>query len=626
MIYRQDQAYLDEAFHLSLQLMYEYLVRAVTLIGKKAVFQGFDIPAVRFNVLLDSDRLVAKRMKQVDGWCVSDIHMLQELSSTTELVFASSLNTPGPNKTHPKCNKHKCLAYKVEDGDYTTKHAAPDCACEFVYASRDALCASLCGGFSSIPLIAPSDPCRHSDGRLYVTLLPPECSPDRTAYIAISHVWSDGLGNEDSNSIPLCQFNRIVKLTTRLNRNTSIAFWLDTLCFPLAPQDAYDQALIRMRQSYEDANKVLVFDAYLLEHDASGMSEEEVAMRIACAPWNRRLWTLQEGVLAHSLAFQFRDSYIDLTDWTTRRGHPTTLRNLMFVTTWTRFASLRALETEKSKKMSIVQAKKALTWRSTSVEEDEPLCLGNILGIDPESVVKTSVKDDPARTRDERMKVIWRSLPKHYSSTVFWNSPKLQDRGFRWAASSLISGDSCGRVRTCIETATWHPGSGLLVTLPGITISRSPIQSPQTFRVYLHEDWRLMVQWDNKKHFPAAMEIETYAATACNFAILLNRPLKEDDSCCFARLCAVVNSGDGTTGTRLRLLGRIRLYRVEKLHHHPDIFLAPGTSSLLNVAQPQAGSLQARAVTGSRGDAVWDNDESEIASGTVVEEKAWYVD
>ncbi|KAK7942556.1 uncharacterized protein PG986_011669 [Apiospora aurea] len=417
MIYRQDQEYLDKAFHLSLQLMYEYLVRAVTLIGEKEVLQGFDIPPVRFTGLLGSDRLVSNRMKQVDSWCVPDVHMLQELSSTIELVFASSLSPPGPNRPHTGCTKHKCLAHQVKNGTYVTRHVAPDCACEFVYASQDSLYTLLCGDSPSIPLIAPSNPGRHSDGRLYVSLLQPGRLSSQPPYVAISHVWSDGLWNVDSNAIPLCQFNRIMDLTSRLNENSSIAFWLDTLCFPLAPQDAYDQALIRMRQSYEEASRVLVFDAYLLEYAVSEMSKEEVAMRIACAPWNRRLWGLQEGVLARALAFQFRDSYVDLTGWTKRRGYTTTSSSLMFSTAWSRYASLRALETETPKTMSIVQAKKALTWRSTSEKDDEPLCLGSLLGIDPESAVKTFIKDDPARTRLERMKVIWSSIPEHFSST-----------------------------------------------------------------------------------------------------------------------------------------------------------------------------------------------------------------
>ncbi|KAK8096060.1 hypothetical protein PG999_014082 [Apiospora kogelbergensis] len=473
MIHFQDQSYLDEAFHLSIQLMYEYLARAVTLVGEKAIFQGLNIPPLRSVKLIGSDRLVANYMKH-DGWCESNVHMLQELFSTTELVFASSLNPPGRNKQHSKdCNRHKCHAYRIKNGTYTTKHVSPDCTCEFVYACQDILRTSLCGEPPSIPIIAPSDPVRKPDGRLYANILSSGTRSNAKEYIAISHVWSDGLGNNDHNAIPLCQFNRIVSATSRLNGNTSISFWLDTLCFPLAPKDAYDQALICMRQSYEDAVKVLVFDAYLLEHDASRMSEEEMAMRIACAPWNRRLWTLQEGVLAKFLAFQFRDSWVDLTEWTNRRGYSTSLRALMFSPTWLGYASLRALETETSQKMNIVQAKRALTWRSTSEEDDEPLCLGNLVGTDPESVVRTFFQNDPVRTRIERMKLIWRSLPQQYSSTVFWNSPKLHDDGFRWAPASLIGGEGCGRIRTCDESATWRSESGFLVTLPGFSSLKS---------------------------------------------------------------------------------------------------------------------------------------------------------
>lgn len=58
-------------------------------------------------------------------------------------------------------------------------------------------------------------------------------SPDRK-YVAISHVWADGMGNQLSNEIPMCQFNQISKMLQVTAGTTDIHFWFDTLCFLLA--------------------------------------------------------------------------------------------------------------------------------------------------------------------------------------------------------------------------------------------------------------------------------------------------------------------------------------------------------------------------------------------------------
>jgi hypothetical protein len=384
-----------------------------------------------------------------------------------------------------------------------------------------------------------------------------------------------------------------------------------------------------MRQSYEDADKVLVLDRYLLEQNCSGMSVEEIAMRITCAPWNRRLWTLQEGMLARSLVFQFCDTFVDLNRWI--RQNRATLKSLIFCQTWRNYASLRVFETEESKKMNIQQAKKALTFRLTSVNDDEPLCLGNLLGLDPDSVVR-------ARSRAERMKLIWRSIPKHFASTLFWSSPKLKDEGYRWAAASLME-EGCGRVQTCSEDARWDAGLGLIVTLPGILFTRSSLTILDSFRLILDGKTRLVVQWDLQwnSRFVTATPYQARTVTSANaakFAILLVKPLPmevEDgtDVAFFAQACDVLKIDQHRID--VRILGRVRIYRLEYLKHHPDVLISQtyrseGHPTLpLQPSEPDEGAQEN--LRASRADVIWQQDDSsEIAQGTVLEESVWCVD
>lgn len=72
---------------------------------------------------------------------------------------------------------------------------------------------------------------------------------------------------------------------------------MDTLCVPRYPDDIHNKAVMQMREVYTKAERVLVLDAELLASTADG-TYEEINMRIQSSRWIRRLWTLQEAVLA----------------------------------------------------------------------------------------------------------------------------------------------------------------------------------------------------------------------------------------------------------------------------------------------------------------------------------------
>lgn len=284
--------------------------------------------------------------------------------------------------------------------------------------------------------------------------------------MAISHVWSDGVGNNRANAIPLCLFNRLRALVAGLYADDAgeqqpVAFWLDTLYFPLAPQAAYDQALVRMKDSYRRADNVLVLDGYLLGVAAADVSLDEVLARIAVAPWNRRLWTLQEGHLARrdELFFQLADRSLgdaellaDIDRDPEALPVEQQLHRWLFMSFYSVFWEMRgdyAAEDENGGAEGghadvsgavlvdrVLLSKDALTFRSTSQPKDEGLCLGNIVGVPAGPLVA-------ARNHAKRMRVFWEMVapndPRHYhASIVFFAGPKLADKGWRWAPATLM--------------------------------------------------------------------------------------------------------------------------------------------------------------------------------------------
>jgi hypothetical protein len=146
----------------------------------------------------------------------------------------------------------------------------------------------------------------------------------------IVYRWSDGRGNPDANSLPKCQVAYLQQLVDRLYDNnqkdrenrrmfgpkeiekmddqpeTAVGFWMDTLCVPVNNDELRNRAIKQMRTIYQKAHRVLVLDSWVQELDRKA-SIVEKASRLYLCNWQHRLWTLQEGVLARNLHFQFKD-------------------------------------------------------------------------------------------------------------------------------------------------------------------------------------------------------------------------------------------------------------------------------------------------------------------------------
>lgn len=161
-------------------------------------------------------------------------------------------------------------------------------------------------------------------------------------YVALSHVWSGGLGNVDSNSMFSCQLrelhNLLLKLRNdaddELDRNLGqrkyrdmirnlrksfgvplpeppILLWIDTLCVPVGRehQETRQTAIAQMAQIYVEAQCVLVVDPELQKMTHKGLPDEQIFGSILCSSWNSRSWTFQEACMARVFYVQFADGH-----------------------------------------------------------------------------------------------------------------------------------------------------------------------------------------------------------------------------------------------------------------------------------------------------------------------------
>ena len=121
-----------------------------------------------------------------------------------------------------------------------------------------------------------------------------------------------------------------------------------------------------------------------------------------------------------------------------------------------------------------------MQFRSVSVSTDEPLLIGNLLGLDASKIL-----DGPEETRVNRMWSLMptaaRGVPK---SILFHLGPRLEQEGIRWAPTSMRGFETSNRI---LQTASdiGNEGTpckpGLLVKLPGrrLEIAQRPAGLPQ---------------------------------------------------------------------------------------------------------------------------------------------------
>lgn len=401
--------------------------------------------------------LVYFRMRS-DGWCPSELSMMFTRLNCAGLYFMSHVERPNPARKHPMirvhpaaasatasaikterefiqpgdlCTKFKCSAYQLHEETYRTKHVEGCPGCYDIVADEREIFRILKSG--CIPLILSID---SEDENRHVTLV--ESGPD-VEYVAISHVWSDGLGNVQRNALPRCQMLHLSNLIRSLpGKAHSVLFWIDTIgCPPDAAvqKEAQNLAISMMRQTYEDACAVLVLDSWLQLQKIDDMDDAEILLKIVCSAWNSRLWTLQEGALAKALYFQFADKQYSLEEGLDSLNKSD---NLAVQLSLKASINQRVLDFRRFRDSgnTIEQKIAALTrvcgFRSTSVASDEAICLGALLDLDVMQIVQTRGED--------RMVKLWSLLTRVPSTLLFHEYPRLKTKGYRWAPPNVAMG------------------------------------------------------------------------------------------------------------------------------------------------------------------------------------------
>jgi hypothetical protein len=422
---------------LSLDHIMVFVILGETI--KNAIFEVWPVPTAQsplrcFGIFRFHDSL-RNRLLQA-GWCPSEASMLNRELDHTGIFIASMLKRPFSDKlSHKSCSHVLCSALQTSEDDYETKHTDDCTSCSEIVIDQEKTSSILRNG--GIPIIY-IHPMREGELPRVKTL---DYNANSLEYFAISHVWAHGRGNPRKNALPLCQLVRIQSLVGKSSQDGKArqpAFWIDTLCIPVDPQfkEYRKIAITRLNDTFRHARQVLVLDADL-ERCSKRCSRTELATRILCSAWMRRLWTLCEAVVADETTntskvdIQFLDGSLEFNAVAGRYFMSIYNTEDAIKTVFSSFPQFP------SRDRAYSMLTRSLLYRTTSKLEDEAICIASILGFKPGDIGIIA----RAKTAEERTQLMYTMMDQIPASVLFNRSKKLT-QGFRWAPATLIGGNA----------------------------------------------------------------------------------------------------------------------------------------------------------------------------------------
>jgi hypothetical protein len=352
-----------------------------------------------------------------EKWCPARSGVLW--SADADLQYILSLLSSNEDTSHVQCPRWAC-SYRPQGVEQMQAKHADDCEghCQTIDFDEVKLIEILkSGGFPGI-----LDKLVDETKTKYEVV---DCT-GRT-FVAISHVWSHGLGNPSRNALPLCQIQHLFRLIKAISP-PGVILWIDTISVPIQ-LEFKRLAILKLRDVYKTASKVLVIDRHL-SHVGTHWLEQMLQLR--CSEWMRRLWTLQEGRLPSDLYIHFAEQAVPIKqllsmDSSVYDSSGTEILRGFYATS--RIWLAPTFDTgQENVGQRFLDLAEDLTHRSVSVGSDEPICIATLLGLALE-------KFHPFPT----MLDIYKSLPRLPQDLIFVNTDqRLSNPGFRWAPLTFL--------------------------------------------------------------------------------------------------------------------------------------------------------------------------------------------
>ena len=311
----------NRAIALSLATLCETLCDAVS-VGLSLPGRTFEWRCIGWN-----DEIL--RQMTWNGWCLHEVAVLRgEFITFSAHEFLRSMIKPSLGLDHTRCNADFCLQLQTNES-YKPKHTTVHCSCENLGPVGPPLDTVIeyVTAENTIPVLRILG---RSADVLNIEVLPHTSGDASAPYVALSHLWADGLGSQDELALPRCKVLRLASIIRNLNglipwgrdhpEDRELFLWCDSLLCPIEPKQnaTVDQkrskanALDKMRDVYTNAAYVLVLDASI---ECYFVTQKLACLRqlCACSP----LGGCDEFGLSRKLSWQRTSSYnLAIEPWT----------------------------------------------------------------------------------------------------------------------------------------------------------------------------------------------------------------------------------------------------------------------------------------------------------------------
>ncbi|CAG7565978.1 unnamed protein product [Fusarium equiseti] len=350
------------------------------------------------------------------GWCPFQIQFAERTLNNSTLDWMCAVNFSQKEAGHEACTKKACARSDIDNKTYKQSHCCEHARCNKVKLDLDEIREIIDqGGYPVLSM-------EIEEGN--VKFATKACSSAKPInYIALSHVWADGIGGEAEYGLNRCQVERVHKLCRSYNPNGNGWFWLDSLCIPSknVGEETYMKSLVSIRDVYINATTVLVLDKRIGDCYQSA-PEEILFANIYMSAWMQRMWAYEEAVLAKRLVFVLKDGF-----YTHERRHATMGNTVRIV--WENLAvHLDRLRLQH--RLTIGHIYQGFRFRLTNVPGEEFLSVSGMLNLDTSSLVNFK--------GEERVKRFWLLLGDVPDNLPLSTAPKLTDVGFRWAPKTMM--------------------------------------------------------------------------------------------------------------------------------------------------------------------------------------------
>jgi hypothetical protein len=394
---------------------------------------------VRFCVIFPRSARLSLRPPSLDnslfweemerkGWCPYQIQEIEFAHSPSLKEYAKSFRpiTSSIINHHGHCSRDECTVNMVDEETYTTKHVSEECKCEFIKPDIQKIADALNSG--CIPLIGLDD-----SGQGIATHAK-DFQVDDKDYIAISHVWADGMGSYSEQGLPFCLVKRLSESAIEAYRalyedDTNPLFWIDSLCVPES-HDERKKAIGFMSKTYSNASAVLVLDRGIQQIRSDDPLHEKLFL-IFVSVWAQRLWTLSEMVLAKELVFQLEDGVFEsselFNDDFSNLYHNDPICNHLFA--W--LVSHEFIKTQREQKLDMIVWH--LSRRTSTKRSDETIALAGICGLETSAYVPLDNEGRMSKFLGEYLDgMIHRDI-------ITLPGDKLTRPGWRWAPRTFLA-------------------------------------------------------------------------------------------------------------------------------------------------------------------------------------------